>query len=107
MTPFRDDEILKTAFASIDRKLLAKVMTMLNQDLEDIISEAIYPQLQVLAVSIDKTVCGIKKNISKYYTTSEEGQFITWEMPGLYNKYGELIKRYYGLMVSILLLQTK
>ena len=101
MTPFRDDEILKTAFASIDRKLLAKVMTMLNQDLEDIISEAIYPQLQVLAVSIDKTVCGIKKNISKYYTTSEEGQFITWEMPGLYNKYGELMKRYEGLTVSI------
>ena len=102
MASFNDSEILKTAFATIDRKLLVKVIAMLNQDLEGIISEAIYPQLQVLAVSIDKTVCEIKKNISKYYTTSEEGQFITWEMPGLYNKYGDLMKNYDELTVNIL-----
>ena len=101
MAPFKDGQILKSAFAPIDRKLLATVVQTLNQDFEKIISNIIYPQLQVLAASIDKTVCSIKKNLTKYYTNNEKGQFVTWEMPGLYQKYAELMKQYDGLAVSL------
>lgn len=101
MAPFKDSQILKTAFAPIDRKLLAKVMATLNQDFEEIISEALYPQMQVLATSIDQTVCGIKKNLSQYYINNDNGQFLTWEMPGLYQKYAGLMARYDALMVSL------
>ncbi|XP_066921867.1 uncharacterized protein [Clytia hemisphaerica] len=91
---FKNDKILKTVFASIDRKMLSKVLKTLNQDIEAILSNAFYPQLQILAASLDKTVCTIKKNLSHYYTIDVKGQTLTWEMPGMYQRYEQMMEQY-------------
>jgi len=100
MEPLNKNNLMKSAFEKIDRKMLSKVLQSLNQDLEDILSNTIYPQLEILAVSIDKTVCSIKKNMSYYYVNNDKGQTIMWEMPGIYQKYMKIVKQYNGLTVS-------
>ena len=104
--PFENDKILKTAFASIDRKMLSKVLKALNQDLEGILSNVAYPQLQILAASLDKTVCTIKKNLSQYYTNNAKGQTLTWEMPGFYQRYEQMMNQYNQMSVSSLAIKV-
>ena len=77
------------------------IIQSVNQDLEGILSNAIYPQLQILASSVDKVVCNIKKNMSKYYVSNENGQSVMWEMPGLYQRYIKMKNMYNGAMVSV------
>lgn len=100
MEPLNKNKLMKSAFEKIDRKMLVKVLQSLNQDLEGILSNTIYPQLEILAGSIDKTVCSIKKNLSSYYVKNEKEEKIIWEMPGFYQRYMGLINQYKGLTVG-------
>lgn len=101
MAPFSNKEIMKKIFGNIDRKLMAKVLTALDQDVNGVISNTMYPQLEILAQSLDETVCKIKKNISKYYTKNDQGQFISWDIPGFYQQYERVEKKIDEMIMKV------
>lgn len=79
-------------------KDLKKIIGHTQSSLQQIIEKAIYPQIQILATAIDKTVCDIKTNTSKVYTKENNIATLSLKVP----KSNEVLKEQARLQRNVM-----
>ena len=82
---FKDvhDRIFKAISKDVNVKALRNVMSNLKKDLNQIINDALYPQLEHVFASIDNVLCTIKTNISSVYKKEKGSHILTLKAPGV------------------------